>query len=174
MNANKLMTPTNVINKRLWEFYIFWRYDLKKYFYISIGGALGAALRYAISINHIWIYNENIHFNTLIINVTGCFILALFLTVAFEVMEIDADIRLGVSTGFLGAFTTFSTLCNETVELIADNEYFAAMIYVTASTILGLAAAYFGVVLARKSINKLSSDANKNKKSNTNCEGEVE
>jgi len=126
-----------------------------KYIYIFIGGALGAVLRLAIKNIHIWNYHENIPLNTLIINITGSFILALFLTFAFEVMEVDADIRLGVSTGFLGAFTTFSTLCKETVALMVSGEYFSAISYLTVSTVLGLTAAYLGIVLARELILKL-------------------
>lgn len=126
-----------------------------KYIYIFIGGALGAVLRLAIKNIHIWNYHENIPLNTLIINITGSFILALFLTFAFEVMEVDADIRLGVSTGFLGAFTTFSTLCKETVALMVSGEYFSAISYLTVSTVLGLTVAYLGIVLARELILKL-------------------
>lgn len=127
---------------------------MRKYNFILIGGALGAVLRLAIKNIHISNYNESIPLNTLIINVTGSFILALFLTVAFEVMEFDADIRLGVSTGFLGAYTTFSTLCKETVVLMANGEYFSAISYLTVSIILGFTGAYFGVVLAREVIAK--------------------
>lgn len=128
---------------------------MKKYVYISIGGAAGAALRFYINSIHIWNYNEKIPLNTLLINVSGSFILALFLTFALEVMEVDADIRLGVSTGFLGAFTTFSTLCKETAMLIYAGDYFSAISYVTVSTMLGLSVAYFGIVLARELILKI-------------------
>lgn len=132
---------------------------MRKYSYILIGGALGAALRLVIKNIQIKNYHENIPLNTLIINISGSFLLALFLTVAFEVMEVDADIRLGVSTGFLGAFTTFSTLCKETVALMASGEYFSAISYITVSTMLGLSAAYFGIVLAREAILKIVKDS---------------
>lgn len=128
---------------------------MRKYIYISIGGALGAVLRLAIEDIHIWNYHENIPLNTFIINIAGSFIIALFLTVAYEVLEVDADIRLGVATGLLGSFTTFSTLCKETYGLMAGGEYFSAISYMTVSTMVGLAAAYFGIVLAREAILKL-------------------
>lgn len=128
---------------------------MRKYIYISIGGALGAVFRLAIENVHIWNYNESIPLNTLIINIAGSFILALFLTAAYEVMEVDADLRIGLSTGFLGAFTTFSTLCKETVSLMAGGKFFLAISYMTVSAILGLAAVYFGIVMAREAIIKL-------------------
>jgi fluoride exporter len=128
---------------------------MRKYVFIGIGGVLGAVLRYLIKGVHIYHYHENVPLNTLIINVAGSFILALVLTIAFEVWEFDASIRLGIATGFLGAFTTFSTLCKETVGLLHEGDYFSAISYITVSTMLGLAAAYFGIVLAREVVSKL-------------------
>lgn len=128
---------------------------MRKYIFISIGGILGAISRYLLEGVHIYHYHENVPLNTLIINVTGSFILALVLTVAFEVWEFDASIRLGIATGFLGAYTTFSTLCKETTGLIHQGDYFSAISYITVSTMIGLASAYFGIVLAREVVSKL-------------------
>jgi fluoride exporter len=128
---------------------------MRKYILIGAGGFLGAILRYFLKGVHIYHYHENMPLNTFLINVAGSFILALVLTVAFEVWEFDANIRLGIATGFLGAFTTFSTLCRETVELIHQGAYFSAVTYVAVSAMIGLAAVYFGVVLAREAVSKL-------------------
>lgn len=116
---------------------------------------MGAVCRFAAEGIHIYHYKESIPLNTLIINVAGSFILALILTIAFEVWEFDSDIRLGIATGFLGAFTTFSTLCKETVKLMTGGDYFSAISYITVSTMIGLAAAYYGIVLAREVISKI-------------------
>jgi CrcB protein len=129
---------------------------MRKYAYIMIGGALGAMLRLAIKNISFGQYQGRFPLNTLLINITGTFILALFLTLSLELLEIGADIRLGISTGFLGAYTTFSTLCKEAATLILNREYITAVSYLIASTILGLAAAYLGVVLARKTIGRLA------------------
>ena len=93
--------------------------------------------------------------NTILINVIGSFLLALILTIALEVWNIKEEIRLGIATGFLGAFTTFSTLCKDTVTLINKGLYFSALSYVTISTLLGLCAAYFGIILAREFVPKI-------------------
>ena len=127
---------------------------MKRYLCIGIGGFLGAVLRYVIKGIHIYHYKENIPLNTLIINVTGSFILALVLTTALEIWEIDANVRLGIATGFLGAYTTFSTLCKETSALLSQGFYFSTLSYITVSTMLGLGAAYFGIILAREAIGK--------------------
>lgn len=128
---------------------------MRKYLYIGIGGFLGAISRYLIKNVPIYHYHENIPLNTLIINVTGSFIIALILTVAFEVWEFDPDIRLGIATGFLGAYTTFSTLCKETVGLMTQGFYFSALSYMTVSAMLGLAAVFLGVVFARETVSRL-------------------
>lgn len=117
-----------------------------------MGGFLGTILRYSLENVHIYNYKENIPLNTLLINITGSFILALILTVAFEILEFDPDIRIGLATGFLGGYTTFSTLCKESVNLIAGGFYYSALSYLTISAVLGIASVYFGVVLARKAI----------------------
>jgi CrcB protein len=123
---------------------------MRKYIYIGLGGILGTYLRYYIRNIQIYNYHGNVPINTLAINVSGSFLLALILTIAFEIWEINANLRLGITTGFLGAFTTFSTLCKETVVLFKEGDYFSSISYITLSTMLGLAAAYFGVILARK------------------------
>lgn len=130
---------------------------MRKYIFIGAGGFLGAILRYYIKSIQIYHYKEAIPLNTLIINIAGSFMLALILTTALEVWEFDSNIRLGIATGFLGAFTTFSTMCKETVLLINSGYYFSAISYITISTMLGLGAAYFGIVVAREAVSKIAS-----------------
>ncbi|WP_333860579.1 fluoride efflux transporter CrcB [Clostridium sp.] len=128
---------------------------MRKYIFISIGGMLGAILRYVIRNTPISYYHGNIPINTLIINITGSFILALILTMAYEILEFDVDIRLGIATGFIGSYTTFSTLCKEFTTLFFEGDYFSAIFYVIISLILGIIAVYCGIVFARKIIVKL-------------------
>lgn len=123
---------------------------MRKYIYIGCGSFIGAVLRYLIKGIQIYNYHENVPLNTLFINILGAFIMAFILTIAFEVWTFDSDIRLGVTTGFLGAFTTFSTLCKETVGLMQNGDYFSAISYMTVSVMLGLGAAYLGIVVARE------------------------
>ncbi len=128
---------------------------MRKYIYIGCGSFIGAILRYLIKGVQIYNYHENVPLNTLFVNVLGAFVMASILTIAFEVWAFDSDVRLGATTGFLGAFTTFSTLCKETVGLIQSGDYFSAISYVTVSIALGLGAAYFGSVAAREIGSKL-------------------
>jgi len=127
---------------------------MKKYILIAIGGMIGAILRYFIKNIHIYNYKEAIPINTMLINVSGSFLIALILTISYEIYEFDADLRLGIATGLLGAYTTFSTLCKETVNFTVQGDYYSAISYIGFSTIFGLAAVYFGVILAREVVSK--------------------
>ena len=122
---------------------------MRKYIYIGCGAFAGAILRYLIEQIQWQNYHENVPLNTLFINISGAFLLAFIMTIAFEVWTMDADARIGITTGFLGAYTTFSTLCKETVILMRNGDYFSAISYITVSTMMGFGAVYFGVVLAR-------------------------
>jgi CrcB protein len=123
---------------------------MRKYIFIALGGMLGALLRYVIKNIHIYNYKEVIPVDTLFINVSGSFLLAIILTIAYEVFQFHDDLRLGIATGFFGAYTTFGTLCKETVNLISEGHYYWAISYIALSVILGLAVAYLGVILGRK------------------------
>lgn len=137
---------------------------MKNYLYIGIFGFLGAVLRYYIKNIHIYHYKEVVPINTILINMTGSFLLAVTLTVAFEVLKFKEEIRLGIATGFLGAYTTFSTLCKDTYTLINKGFYFSALNYLTVSAVLGLFGAYFGIVVGREYISKIISKNNYNEK----------
>jgi fluoride exporter len=120
---------------------------VKRYIYIGLGGAAGAFLRYlasrAVLPNHL-----NIPFNVILINTLGCFALGCILTV-FIGLSWDEDLRAGLSIGFLGAFTTFSTACRQMFDLIYAGNWFLAIEYAVISVVLGFTAAYLGVVLGR-------------------------
>jgi fluoride exporter len=147
---------------------------MNKYVYIAVGGMLGAMARFGIKNIQLWDYQGIFPLNTLIVNITGSFFLLLFLTIAFKILDFDADIRLGIATGFLGAFTTFSTICKEVVVFIISGEYLLATGYIVASAGLGLAAAFFGILAARKIISKISGETPEELLDDQSFKGEVE
>ncbi|MFZ3576721.1 FluC/FEX family fluoride channel [Virgibacillus sp. DJP39] len=104
---------------------------------VSLGGFLGSILRFYISIK----FNKNL-IGTWIANITG----SIFLAVLFRLhlTNILADwtwIFLGV--GFSGAFTTFSTFGNETLQLVLDKKYLKAITYVLCSLSVSFLFVYF-------------------------------
>jgi CrcB protein len=78
--------------------------------------------------------------------VTGSFLLAFLLTAALKSVRFDSDLKLGLTTGFLGAFTTFSTFCKEVYLLINSRNYSITALYIILSVIFGFTAAYIGAV----------------------------
>lgn len=140
---------------------------MRKYVYIGLGGFLGAILRVAIKSINISKFNELFPINTLLINISGCFLIALFMTVCIEVLEIDSEIRLGVATGFIGSFTTFSTICKEVIIMLGQGQYMIAAAYTLTSVFLGMSAVYLGIIIAREIIIKF---VNRNKAASTEDE----
>lgn len=123
---------------------------MKKYIYISIGGFFGAILRSTIKNIQTTGLFATFPVTTLLINIIGSYILALLMTITFASHKWNPNVKLGVTVGFLGAFTTFSTLCKEVVELIWHADYSTVILYLLASITIGLLAAYSGTVTANK------------------------
>lgn len=123
---------------------------MRKYVFIAAGGAAGALLRHWLTgpgMENIW---AMIPAGTLIVNVAGCFALAFFLTLSLSVLHLSPHFHLGIATGVLGAFTTFSGVCRETAGLISGGAYGAAAVYILLTAVFGFGATYLGVVLARE------------------------
>lgn len=118
---------------------------MKKYLYIGMFGALGAILRVYLKGIQLNINHGKFPLNTLLINISGSFLIALILTFAAKKIRISENLRLGLTTGFTGAFTTFSTLCKEAFELIHNWNLLTAALYILLSISLGLFSAYMGV-----------------------------
>ena len=111
-----------------------------------IGGFFGAVCRYALGE---WIpTNNGFPLGTLLINLIGCLFLGWFLTFVSQKKTIRSEFTLIIGTGFIGSFTTFSTFSVETIHLFQEGLVFLALLYVLASTILGLLLAYLGRKLA--------------------------
>jgi len=125
---------------------------MRKYIFIGVGGMTGALLRFLMKKIPIPFPIEWFPVNTLIINLIGCFALGFILTLALDILDFDPDIRLGIATGFIGAYTTFSTVCKEIVNLIFAGHYFSAFLYLILSCGLGFLCVYLGTMLARKFI----------------------
>ena len=123
---------------------------MKAYVYIGAGGFVGAIIRYMVKGVQLNGLDMVIPVQTLAVNLVGAVLLAFILTIALEVWDFDNNLRLGVTTGLMGALTTFSTLCKETVELLRTGNVFEAIGYVLLSVLLGFACAWAGTRVARR------------------------
>jgi CrcB protein len=85
---------------------------------------------------------------TLAVNLIGCFLLGGIAQYALTHLSIPPDWRIGITTGFFGAFTTFSTFSLETARMLEDGQWSRAGIYILSSVVGGLIAVMFGMRLA--------------------------
>ncbi|MEG4943865.1 fluoride efflux transporter CrcB [Microcoleus sp. F4-D5] len=117
---------------------------------ISLGAVAGALSRYYITLWFASRFGTAFPYGTFFINITGCLAMGFFITLAFErVPTMPSEVRLMVATGFLGAYTTFSTYGLETNVLWRDRSYSIAAVYWGGSAILGVIAVQLGIFLAR-------------------------
>lgn len=115
-----------------------------RFVWVAVGGALGSLARYAFGA---WIYDRmgtRFPYGTFVINITGCFIIGLVLTILDTRAELHSAWRLAVPIGFVGAYTTFSTFEFETYRAAQDRPV-VALLYVGSSVILGYLAVYLGI-----------------------------
>jgi CrcB protein len=119
------------------------------YVAIAIGGTLGCWARYAMTNLVQAIYGREFPYATLSINVLGCFLMGFLFIETLERLTISPQLRIGILTGFLGGFTTFSTFAMETVLLAQQGEAGKSFLYAAFSLLLGLAAAVAGAYIAR-------------------------
>jgi CrcB protein len=115
---------------------------------VAAGGALGAVSRYAISLA-IPETSGGFPWATFLINITGSAVLGFLVTLLLEQFPRGRLARPLLGTGFIGAYTTFSTFTVEAVLLVRAGHAAVAAAYVLASVVAGLAAAWAGIAAAR-------------------------
>jgi fluoride exporter len=122
---------------------------MEKILMISVGAILGANARYWLGY---WVtqkWGSGFPFGTMLINLTGSFVLGLFMTLATERFMIDPRWRLLFAVGFLGAYTTFSTYTYESFNLLFKAQWIPGLVNLFGSTILGLIFVGLGVCLGK-------------------------
>lgn len=110
---------------------------------------LGAWARYGQSLLVNGLTGTGFPWATLSINLVGSFAMGFLFFETLERLAVGPTIRTGVLTGFLGAYTTFSTFSLESLHLLEQKEPWYAILYMVGSPLLGLAAAFAGGVLSR-------------------------
>ncbi len=116
---------------------------------IAVAGALGTVSRYALSGAAYSLWGGAFPYGTLLVNVSGCFLFGFFMHLGLVTDIFTAQERLFLTTGFLGAFTTFSTFGYETFRYMEDGVWLPALLNIAANVIIGLAAVWAGLVVAR-------------------------
>ena len=117
---------------------------------ISLGGILGANARYFISLYIAERLGTAFPYGTFVINVSGSLVIGFFLTLITERFAVDPLWRLFFATGFLGAYTTFSTYSYESAQLMRDGTYSLAFLYLFGSVLAGMLGVFAGIIAAEQ------------------------
>jgi CrcB protein len=119
---------------------------------VALGGALGSVSRFLLGPALQRAFDATFPVGTLFINVVGSLILGFVLGLAAEGVDVRPEARAFIAIGFCGGFTTFSTFSYEAVRLLEDGEGSRAALYIMASVVLSIGAAFIGLAAARQLI----------------------
>jgi len=119
---------------------------------VALGGALGSVSRFLLGPALQRAFDATFPVGTLFINVIGSLILGFVLGLAAEGVDVRPEARAFIAIGFCGGFTTFSTFSYEAVRLLEDGEGSRAALYIMASVVLSIGAAFIGLAAARQLI----------------------
>jgi CrcB protein len=116
---------------------------------LAVAGALGTLSRYGLGGLAQRLMGVGFPYGTLVINILGCLAIGYVMQIALNTDIIPVTVRVAVTIGFLGAFTTFSTFSYETLRFFEEGELISAMLNIAMNVGLGLAATLLGTVLGR-------------------------
>ena len=122
---------------------------IKNYLLVFLGGGIGASARYYLSGAVYRFLPSDFPYGNLAVNISGCFLIGLLMTFMEERFMAEPSLRIFLTIGILGGFTTFSSFSYETVELFRDAEVFRAMLNITASVLGCLSATTVGMIVGR-------------------------
>jgi CrcB protein len=117
---------------------------IKQLILVGIGGAAGSMMRFAVSYATSKLFAGSFPAATFIVNITGCFLIGLFIA-QLPVTNNALQWRMLLVTGFCGGYTTFSAFAYENLQLFNNNQSLVAVGYIFASVLLGIAAVWLGL-----------------------------
>ena len=120
------------------------------YIWVALGGALGSMARFWLSGVVAGRFGESFPFGTLIVNITGCFVIGLFASLAGTEgrLLVSPGFRIFFMVGICGGYTTFSSFSLQTLSLARDGEWLWAGLNIIASVVLCMVGVWVGHLLA--------------------------
>ncbi len=123
-----------------------------QFLWICLGGALGTGSRYLVGLGATRVFGSGFPYGTLIVNIVGSFLVSLVMYLSVDAGSIPLSVRMFLTTGFLGGFTTYSSFNYETLKLFQSGSWgIAAMnVFVTlfACVAFGLLGLFVGTKMA--------------------------
>jgi len=116
---------------------------------IALGAIPGALCRYYITLWSQQVFGNKFPYGTFLINITGCTIMGFFINLISGISDFPTEVRLMVTTGFLGSYTTFSTYSFETRKMWQSGNISKTLFYWAGSAIFGVLGVQLGADLAQ-------------------------
>ncbi len=123
---------------------------MKKYILTGLMGIAGALFRYLFSL----LFHGELPLGTLLVNITGCLLLPFIFIFIRELGFFSNDLVNAMGTGFIGAFTTFSSFSVEMIQMMENKKVTTALSYFFVSTAGGLLTAYISTLFSHYAIRK--------------------
>lgn len=117
---------------------------------VSFGAIAGALCRYYLTLGCNQWFGTTFPYGTLLINLSGAFLMGFFTTLAIERIEVSPDFRTLIAVGFLGSYTTFSTYELDTEKLLVSGHWEITAVYWVCTATLGVLCLELGNFLARR------------------------
>ncbi|WP_438010498.1 fluoride efflux transporter CrcB [Sorangium sp. So ce321] len=123
---------------------------MDRWFWIGLGGAAGTLARYGLSTWCQQRFGAAFPYGTLAVNVIGSFLLGVILQIAASTELVSPTLRLGLSTGVMGGFTTYSSFNYETIKLFEEGAWWVGALNVLITVAGCMIAGVLGIVVARR------------------------
>ena len=123
---------------------------MERFFWICLAGAAGTGARYLVGSWAAARFGSAFPYGTLIVNVAGCFLMALVMHLALTTAAFPPNVRFGLATGFIGGLTTYSSFNYETTKLLRDGAWAAASLNFGLTTVACFTAGLLGLLLAQR------------------------
>lgn len=117
---------------------------------IGLAGALGTLARYFVGVYAGRSLGTSFPYGTLIVNVLGCFLIALVSQLALSTTLVSPTVRLTLTTGFMGGFTTYSSFNYETTNLLRERAWAAGAVNLGVTLLGCFIAGLLGLAVARR------------------------
>lgn len=123
---------------------------MKPFLCAVFGSAAGGGVRYLVGVWATRRLEHDFPYGTLIVNLVGCFLMAFVMHLALELASFSANLRIALTTGFLGGLTTYSAFNYETSKLIDQGATRTALINVSATLVGCFIVGFLGLLIARR------------------------
>ena len=123
---------------------------MKPFLCAVLGSAAGGGVRYLVGVWAARRLASNFPYGTLIVNLAGCFLMGFLMHLALELASFSANLRIALTTGFLGGLTTYSAFNYETSKLLEQDATRTAILNVGVTLVGCFALGLLGLLLARR------------------------